>query len=310
MFNWSNFGNALSKLGAGLIQTGMTSYALRASSNPCNTSIFGFGGCGMMGGMMGGMMSPYSNPLGVNPYSGFSTQTQNPYGNALAYQWGTNLFNLAKANSLASQQTLLSSNPTIKKTNNEYAGDIDKDQDTTQGAAYNKATSEMVDKDGEAVKDKSFTISQSNEGEAYRKDVSNLSKSYLADIDKSVGNGDGEITVDEYINYEMKSPNIANANAQKKSEAMKLGQIAFSKLDQNGDNKLDWKEMAAAFATFDSDSTGKAKKDLDGEITSDDYAAWSERLVNQRSNLFDTAVRKNYTDLFNKKEDENSKEDK
>ena len=168
----------------------------------------------------------------------------------------------------------------------------------------------MVDEDGKAVKDKSFTISQSNSSEGYTKDVSNLSKSYLADIDKSVGNCDGEITVDEYINYEMKSPNIANANAQKKSEAMKLGQIAFSKLDQNGDNKLDWKEMAAAFATFDSDSTGKSKKDLDGEITSDDYAAWSERLVNQRSNLFDTAVRKNYTDLFNKKEDENSKEDK
>lgn len=309
MFNWSNFGNALSRLGAGLMQTGVTSYALRASTNPWNnTSIFGFGGCGMMGGMMGGMMSPYSNPLGVNPYSGFSTQMQNPYGNALAYQWGTNLFNLAKANSVSYPQMLQSSNTnnTTKKTDNEYAGDIDSNQDTTQGKAFNKATSEMVDADGEVVKDKSFTISQSSDGEGYTKDLSNLSKSYLADIDKSVGNGDGEITADEYINYEIKNSLSSNADAQKKSDAMKLGQISFSKLDQNGDNKLDWKEMAAGFATFDSDSTGKSKKDLDGKITSEDFATWSEYLVNQNSNVFDTNVRKNYTQLFDKKDDEDS----
>ena len=309
MFNWSNFGNALSRLGAGLMQTGVTSYALRASTNPWNnTSIFGFGGCGMMGGMMGGMMSPYSNPLGVNPYSGFSTQMQNPYGNALAYQWGTNLFNLAKANSVSYPQMLQSSNTnnTTKKTDNEYAGDIDSNQDTTQGKAFNKATSEMVDADGEVVKDKSFTISQSSDGEGYTKDLSNLSKSYLADIDKSVGNGDGEITADEYINYEIKNSLPSNADAQQKSDAMKLGQISFSKLDQNGDNKLDWKEMAASFATFDSDSTGKSKKDLDGKITSEDYATWSEYLVNQNSNVFDTNVRKNYTQLFDKKDDEDS----
>ncbi len=309
MFNWSNFGNALSRLGAGLMQTGVTSYALRASTNPWNnTSIFGFGGCGMMGGMMGGMMSPYSNPLGVNPYSGFSTQMQNPYGNALAYQWGTNLFNLAKANSVSYPQMLQSSNTnnTTKKTDNEYAGDIDSNQDTTQGKAFNKATSEMVDADGEVVKDKSFTISQSSDGEGYTKDLSNLSKSYLADIDKSVGNGDGEITADEYINYEIKNSLPSNADAQQKSDAMKLGQISFSKLDQNGDNKLDWKEMAASFATFDSDSTGKSKKDLDGKITSEDFATWSEYLVNQNSNVFDTNVRKNYTQLFDKKDDEDS----
>lgn len=309
MFNWSNFGNALSRLGAGLIQTGVTSYALRASTNPWNnTSIFGFGGCGMMGGMMGGMMSPYSNPLGVNPYSGFSTQTQNPYGNALAYQWGANLFDLAKTNSVSYPQMLQSSNTnnTTKKTDNEYAGDIDSNQDTTQGKAFNKATSEMVDEDGEVVKDKSFTISQSSDGEGYTKDLSNLSKSYLADIDKSVGNGDGEITADEYINYEIKNSLPSNADAQQKSDAMKLGQISFSKLDQNGDNKLDWKEMAASFATFDSDSTGKSKKDLDGKITSEDFATWSEYLVNQNSNVFDTNVRKNYTQLFDKKDDEDS----
>lgn len=305
MFNWSNFGKALSRLGAGLMQTGVTSYALRESTNPWNnTSIFGFRGCGMMGGIM----SPYSNPLGVNPYSGFSTQTQNPYGNTLAYQWGANLFDLAKANTLASQQMYQSSttNNTTKKTDNEYAGDIDKNQDTTQGEAFNKATSEMVDEDGEVVKDKSFTISQSSDGEGYTKDLSNLSKSYLADIDKSVGNGDGEISVDEYINYEMKSQNLANANAEQKSDAMKLGQIAFSKLDQNGDNKLDWKEMAAAFATFDTDTANISKDKRDGKITSEDHEKWSLYLGNQNSNVFDTTVRKNYTQLFGKKEDEDS----
>ena len=309
MFNWSNFGNSLSKLGAGLIQTGMTSYALRTASNPCNTSIFGFGGCGMGCNMvfgMGGMMS--ANPMGIglfganNAYNAMNTQ----YSNALGYQWGLSLAQQAKNNNLAMPNFSTINSNNIKKTNNEYAGDIDKDQDTTQGKAFNKATSEMIDEDGKAVKDKSFTISQSKDGEEYIKDVSNLSKSYLADIDKSVGNGDGEISVDEYINYEMKSQNLANANAEQKSYAMKLGQIAFSKLDQNGDNKLDWKEMAAAFATFDTDTANISKDKRDGKITSEDHEKWSLYLENQNSNVFDTTVRKNYTQLFGKKEDEDS----
>lgn len=309
MFNWSNFGNSLSKLGAGLIQTGMTSYALRTASNPCNTSIFGFGGCGMGCNMvfgMGGMMS--ANPMGIglfganNAYNAMNTQ----YSNALGYQWGLSLAQQAKNNNLAMPNFSTINSNNIKKTNNEYAGDIDKDQDTTQGKAFNKATSEMIDEDGKAVKDKSFTISQSKDGEEYIKDVSNLSKSYLADIDKSVGNGDGEISVDEYINYEMKSQNLANANAEQKSDAMKLGQIAFSKLDQNGDNKLDWKEMAAAFATFDTDTANISKDKRDGKITSEDHEKWSLYLENQNSNVFDTTVRKNYTQLFGKKEDEDS----
>lgn len=309
MFNWSNFGNSLSKLGAGLIQTGMTSYALRTATNPCNTSIFGFGGCGMGCNMvfgMGGMMS--ANPMGIglfganNAYNAMNTQ----YSNALGYQWGLSLAQQAKNNNLAMPNFSTINSNNIKKTNNEYAGDIDKDQDTTQGKAFNKATSEMIDEDGKAVKDKSFTISQSKDGEEYTKDVSNLSKSYLADIDKSVGNGDGEISVDEYINYEMKSQNLANANAEQKSDAMKLDQIAFSKLDQNGDNKLDWKEMAAAFATFDTDTANISKDKRDGKITSEDHEKWSLYLGNQNSNVFDTTVRKNYTQLFGKKEDEDS----
>lgn len=309
MFNWSNFGNSLSKLGAGLIQTGMTSYALRTASNPCNTSIFGFGGCGMgcnMGFGMGGMMS--ANPMGIglfganNAYNAMNTQ----YSNALGYQWGLSLAQQAKNNNLAMPNFSTINSNNIKKTNNEYAGDIDKDQDTTQGKAFNKATSEMIDEDGKAVKDKSFTISQSQDGEEYTKDVSNLSKSYLADIDKSVGNGDGEISVDEYINYEMKSQNLANADAKQKSDTMKLDQIAFSKLDQNGDNKLDWKEMAAAFATFDTDTANISKDKRDGKITSEDHEKWSLYLGNQNSNVFDTTVRKNYTQLFGKKEDEDS----
>ena len=311
MVNWSNIGNTLARLGSGLTQTAMTSYTLRASTNPCNYSIFGFGGCGMGYSMgMGGMMSPYNsiaNPMGIgvfnqyNAYNAMNTQ----YGNALAAQWGMTLMQQAKMNNISLPQMYQTTNKT-QKTDNEYAGDIDKNQDTTQGAAFNKATSEMVDEDGEVVKDKSFTISQAKDGEEYTKDLSNLSKSYLADIDKSVGNGDGEISVDEYINYEMKSQNLANANAEQKSDAMKLGQIAFSKLDQNGDNKLDWKEMAAAFATFDTDTANISKDKRDGKITSEDHEKWSLYLGNQNSNVFDTTVRKNYTQLFGKKDDEDS----
>ncbi len=307
MVNWTNISDAMTKLGSGLTQTAITSYTLRASSN-LGRSIFRFGcGCGMSG-MMNPMYNSMANPLGVgvfNPYNAYNAMNTQ-YGNALAFQWGQSLAQQAQMNSLSTmmmqQQQQQISN--LKKTNNEYAGDIDKNQDTTKGAAFNKATSEMIDKNGEAVENKSFTISHVKNEKEYIKDVSNLSKSYLADIDKSVGNKDGEITIDEFVNYEIKNGLSSSADADEKSEATKLGQVAFSKLDQNGDNKVDWKEMAAGFATFDTDTSGESKKDLDGVITSDDFANWSTKMVDSNKNLFDTTVRKNYEQLFGKKDDE------
>ena len=305
MVNWANIGNAFTKLGSGLMQTAATSYVLRNSTH-CGGSIFGFGG-GCFGGRMGfgmpSMYNPMSNPMGIGV---FSPNTYNPinnqYGNALAYQWGASLAQQAKMNNLGSmyqqQQT------TLQKTDNKYAGDIDENQDTTKGQEYTKETNKLVDEEGNAIKDKSYTISTPKDKEQYKNDLSELGKSYLADIDKSVGNGDGEISLDEFASYEMKNGLPSKADAAKKSQAWQLTQIAFSKLDQNGDNKLDWKEMAAAMATFDTDTTGKAEKDLDGKITSTDYETWSQSMVNQSSNIFDNAVRKNYEQLFGQKTEE------
>lgn len=309
---WHNLGNSLAKLGSGMTQTAMTSIALRNSTNCCGGSIFGMsGGCfgGRMGFGMPSMYNPMSNPLGIGVFSPTSmTNTMNTqYGNALAYQWGYQLAQQAKMNSLASaqQQTLLQSQQlNQQRTDNDYAGNIDENQDTTQGSEFNKAINAMVDEEGNAIEGKSYTISNPTDKEKYKSDLSELGKSYLADIDKSAGNADGEITADEFINYEMKNGLSSKADAAQKLQAMQAGQIAFSKLDQNGDNKLDWKEMAAAMATFDTDSTGKAEKDLDGKITSQDYEAWSTNMVNQSSNIFDTAVRKNYNQLFGKEKTE------
>lgn len=304
MVNWTNISNAMTKLGAGLTQTALTSMTLRASRH-CGSSIFGFGcGYGFTGGMMNlmynPMYNPMSNPMGIgvfSPYNSYNTMNTQ-YGNALAYQWGLSLGQQSKMNSLQEMPQLQN----LQKTTNKYAGDIDKNQDTTKGAEFNKATNELVNEDGEAVKDKSVTISNPKNGEEYTNNLSDLSKSFLANIDKSVGNGDGEITADEYVNYEMKSPRLTNADAKEKLQAMQSSQIAFSKLDQNGDNKLDWKEMAAGLATFDSDSSVKTKNDLDGVITSKDYEIWSTRLVDQTSNIFDNAVRRNYQTLFGEKD--------
>ena len=312
MTNWANIGNAFQKLGSGLMQTATTSYVLRNSTNCCGGSIFGLGG-GCFGGGMGfgmpSMFNPMSNPLGIGVFSPTNMlNTMNTqYGNAMAYQWGFQLAQQAKMNSLAAaqQQNLMQSQQlTQQKTDNEYAGDIDKNQDTTKGQEFNKGTHELVDEKGKAISDKSYTISAPEDADGYKSDLSELGKSYLADIDKSVGNGDGEITADEYINYEMKNSLPSKADADRKKLAMFETQIAFNKLDQNGDNKLDWKEMAAAMATFDSDSSGKAEKDLDGKITSKDYEFWSQSMVDQSSNIFDTAVRKNYNQLFGKEKEE------
>ena len=310
MTNWANIGNAFQKLGSGLMQTATTSYVLRNSTNCCGGSIFGLGG-GCFGGGMGfgmpSMFNPMSNPLGIGVFSPTNMlNTMNTqYGNAMAYQWGFQLAQQAKMNSLAAiqQQNLMQSQQLAQqKTDNEYAGDIDKNQDTTKGQEFNKGTHELVDEKGNAIDDKSYTISTPKDKDEYKKDVSELSKSFLADIDK-MGNSNGEISADEFVNYEMKQLS-SDATAAERNKALEKGQIAFSKLDQNRDNTLDWKEMAAAMATFDSDSSGKAEKDLDGKITSKDYEFWSQSMVDQSSNIFDTAVRKNYNQLFGKEKEE------
>ena len=300
------------KLGNGLLQTGMTSVVLRnMNSGYCGNSIwfkhcrpsFGFGmnyGMGippqMMADPMGFTWLP--NPMQTN-------YQNNAYGNMIAYQYAANLAAQAKLEAAANNYTYTSQLP---KTNATYAGDIDKNQETDTGKAFDKATDDMQNND-----EKGFDIinkytnpdDKTKCAEEYRNSVSNLAKSYAANIDKSSGNSDNKVTSEEFINQEL-SKLDPNANAQVKAQAKQMALNAFNKIDQNGDGYADWKELAATIATFDTNTnvTQKSNRTKDGTINSKDYKNWSTLLSQQGANLFDTTVRNSYIQLF---KDDNNK---
>ena len=93
----------------------------------------------------------------------------------------------------------------------------------------------------------------------------------------------------------------SDATASQKAQAKQMAQNAFFKLDQNGDNVVDWKELSAGIATFDTSIDGKEQ--LDGKLDTNDYSKWSELMTSSQTNEFDKMVQKNYKHLFGKTEE-------
>lgn len=304
------FANMFTKLGAGLTQTAMTGIALKSMNNGCGNSIWGCGG-GYGGFSYGGYCGGINDPLGVTWMNGGCGN--NSYATAMgqqaAFAWGASLYDQAAAQYAisAQQKAQMQAAQTLQKTKAEYAGNIGKDQSTEKGKAFDKVTDEMVDKKGNVVKDKEFTIidkysdpdDKTKCADEYREAVSSLGKSYGAEIDTSKGNKDGKVTLEEFVEHEI-SKLPSDASDTTKAKAKLTAQTAFGKIDQNGDGYADWKELAAVMATLDSDISAGDKKDLDGKIKSNDFAKWSSLMSQNQTNEFDYKVRANYTQLFGK----------
>ena len=159
------------------------------------------------------------------------------------------------------------------------------------------------DKKGNAVEGKKFEIlkggvqgTEKADGDKYRTAVSELGKSYLANMDKISGNGDGKVTLEEFTKHQMAELG-ENATDEQKANAKQRAQFAFSKIDQNGDGYADWKELAATFATYDQDSEGK----MDGIITSEEYSKINTDIRQKAGIEFNKGLRTNYQTLFGKK---------
>lgn len=306
-------GNAFTQIGYGLTQTALTGIALKSMNNHCcGRSIFNFGcrGFGMMTPPYFGInISPQmmAAPMGISWFPnqmGMYAQNNN-YGNMLAYQWGQQLAanSLMEIQAQIAQQKAMMQQNTLSKSNAKYAGDIDSNQEIQTGQDFNSATNAMIDKNGNAIENKSYSIldgytdpdDKSKCADEYKSAVSNIGKSYAALID-SRGNKDQKVTADEFVDFEM-SKFDSNASSEYKEIAKQMAKTAFDKIDQNGDGYADWKELASTVATFDTDiETNSASKDA--EITSEQYKNWSELLSEQKQNAFDFTVRNSYKQLF------------
>ena len=301
-FSLNNFGDALMKIGQSTLQTGTFYLAAKTLNSPCSggsiwsCGSFGTMGCGMgypamggygygMGGMMG-MMGGYSTQMAVGQAYGQGYAL----GEMLKAQGGNGLFMMPGYQ-----------NPLLTQTQGEPQR-----LDPTNNEAAEKFTShptelgEQFEEHSKAGKATQFVMSDW-EGKAegdekkqeYTQYVSNFAKSYIAHIDEKSGNKDNEITEEEFANYNIASDLGADATDADKTEYKALSKIAFGKIDQNCDGKIDWKEMAATLSTYDAMSGSR-----DGKITAQEVTEGGSSLMDGTSTTMDMILRTEYTRLF------------
>ena len=256
------FGQSLQKIGKNMMQTAMF---YGQSKMALHQSEFGFGsiwGGGYMGGCNGGYMGGCNNMWNM-----YNQQTLN-----MAYQQGYNEM------AMRLQQSL--SNTPTQHTKNPAADAVGKDTDTKFGAAYEEA--EKNGTDYEVIKQDLTAISDTTQKKTvYNQAFTALGQSLLANVDKNSGNQDGYITLEEFLKNEK-----ADTDATKKANMQKV----FNQLDQNGDGKVDYKELTAMLAMYDANS--------DGEISKEEFAQGGQSLLNGTAAQ---TLQNKYNEFFPKK---------
>lgn len=256
------FGQSLQKISKNMMQTAMF---YGQSKMALHQSEFGFGsiwGGGYMGGCNGGYMGGCNNMWNM-----YNQQTLN-----MAYQQGYTemAFRL--------QQSL--NNTPTQHTKNPAADAVGKDTKTELGADYEEA--EKNGTNFEFVKSKLPQFPEAKDKkEFYTQAFTLLGQSLLANIDKNSGNQDGYITLEEFLKNEK-----ADTDATKKANMQKV----FNQLDQNGDGKVDYKELTAMLAMYDANS--------DGEISKEEFNKGDTSLINGTATK---SLQDKYNELFPKK---------
>lgn len=256
------FGQAMQKIGKNMMQTAMF---YGQSKMTLHQSEFGFGsiwGGGYMGGCNGGYMGGCNNMWNM-----YNQQTLN-----FAYQQGYNEM------AMRLQQSL--SNTPTQHTQNPAASAVPQGSDTKLGEAYEEA--EKNQQSFNFIKPELAEITDANKKKTvYNQKFTALGQSLLANVDKNSGNQDGYITLEEFLKNEK-----ADTDATKKANMQKV----FNQLDQNGDGKVDYKELTAMLAMYDANS--------DGEISKEEFNKGDTSLINGTATK---SLQDKYNELFPKK---------
>lgn len=273
--NLGGFADGLSKIGKNLMETATFYGASKMALHNPSTGMYGpsvwtqgcYGGGYMGGGYMGGMYSPYNNAAIGMAY-------QNGYASTMA----------------AIQSAIAGSQPVadLPDTDAPAASAVDANQDTMAGAAFE--VSEKTGQNFDFAKTSLESITDAAQKQAkYNELTQQLAKSLLMNIDKNSGNSDGYLALDEFLNNELKNSNLSE---EQKTQLRTKLQQAYSQLDQNGDSKVDWKELTAMI-------TGLYDTNNDGEITAEEFQAGGNNLL---SGSGASALRTAYQNLFGNRE--------
>ena len=312
-FSMQNLSNSLLKMGTSFLQLG-TFYAAAKSINHggCGGSIFGSGCCGGGGGYYGigystgpmvyggggfglGQIASDRYMMGQMYAAGFAANQQLNYLSSMNGAMYPSMIGMPSLNmNLPGVTTASATQQTISPTNNPAADKVDKNQSTALAEKYEQN-----------VKDKKSTTFVTNswkdmqegaeKNDAHRDASNNFAKSYIMHMDKTTGNSDGEITLDEFKEYNIKTDLGDDVSDDMKKAANESSAVIFNKLDQNGDGKLDWKEMSAMFTVYDGIKDGK----YDGVITNEELEAGNSLMLDKNNQTITQKLRAAYKDIFN-----------
>ncbi len=263
------FGQAMQKIGKNMMQTAMF---YGQSKMALHQSEFGFGsiwGGGYMGGCNGGYMGGCNNMWNM-----YNQQTLN-----FAYQQGYNEIAMRMQN-VHNGTSGLSGTIPVEHTNNPAASAVPQGSDTKLGETYEEA--EKNQQSFNFIKPELAEITDANKKKTvYNQRFTALGQSLLANVDKNSGNKDGYITLEEFLKNEK-----ADTDATKKANMQKV----FNQLDQNGDGKVDYKELTAMLAMYDANS--------DGEISKEEFNKGDTSLINGTATK---SLQNKYNEFFPKK---------
>ncbi len=314
--NSNTIGRALWTLGDTAMDISMTGVKMSAMEAMLKQgNIWSCGGYGCFGGY-GGYTQGYNipwfaqaDPMGLTGWMGtpgYANSYLSQQGIENAYMYGAILRaqggnqNLSPYAQLNQYQQLQQLQQNIPQKMDYKASKIDADQETETGKNLDTATNELVNEKGEAVDGKAVSLGDYSNAETYKQNLIDKAKSYTAHIAGTYKGekAEGLVTKEQFINSELDKKEFKNET--EKQQFKQYLEIAFSKIDMNGDTKLDYTEYAAMLATFDQEYGSTQQRDHDGKISSTDYAKWNKAMVNTQSYEFDNAIRENRNMLFKK----------
>ncbi len=133
----------------------------------------------------------------------------------------------------------------------------------------------------------------------YNNNIQKLGNSMTKYISESFANG-GDIDSAAFMKFQNNGAmNLDGLTAEEKSTLETSNQIAFNRIDVNGDGKIDNKEMTAFMHALDFDD----KNRMGGVIKAEDYYNCASQLDDPNQNLLDTKINYCYNKLYGNEEE-------
>lgn len=174
---------------------------------------------------------------------------------------------------------------------------FEKMEDAITELGYDKAK-ECTNKDaGVKITDDAWRA-DANAGKSdieakYMTQVKAFGKEFIKGIDKKHGNADGILTYEEFEKYQLEDL-PADADEETKKAMKESVKFAFDRLNINGGETIDEKEITTLLAAMDYDKDSK----VNGVITINDFMRTSVQLSEKEKNSLDELLKKRYEAFF------------